>query len=217
MIVSADPRTVPWRPLPDGVVVVVKRDCPTCVMVVPVLAQLATAIGDLTVCTQDDPTFPEVIADPVDDTSLDVSYLAGIETVPTILLRRDGHEVDRVQGWDRPAWSALTGVDDLLGADLPELRPGCGSLSVDPAHVDALRVRHDGHRMQARRLDLGSLEDEVEALFDRGWTDGLPVVPPTPARVLAMLDGTSRSPQDLVAVVPRTWSSAPWRRSRSTR
>ena len=27
-------------------------------------------------------------------------------------------------------------------------------------------------------------------MFDRGWTDGLPVVPPTEARVLRMLDGT---------------------------
>jgi len=42
----------------------------------------------------------------------------------------------------------------------------------------------------------------MEALFDRGWTDGLPVVPPTEARVLRMLEGTTRSPQDVVAVVP---------------
>ena len=30
----------------------------------------------------------------------------------------------------------------------------------------------------------------MEAMFDRGWTDGLPVVPPTEARVLRMLEGT---------------------------
>ncbi|MDE0927393.1 MAG: hypothetical protein OSA06_01330 [Acidimicrobiales bacterium] len=56
--------------------------------------------------------------------------------------------------------------------------------------------------MQARRIDVAALEDPVEALFDRGWTDGLPVVPPTEARVLRMLEGTTRSPQDVVAVVP---------------
>ncbi len=38
-------------------------------------------------------------------------------------------------------------------------------------------------------------------MFDRGWSDGLPVVPPTEARVLRMLDGTSRAPDDVVAVV----------------
>jgi hypothetical protein len=42
----------------------------------------------------------------------------------------------------------------------------------------------------------------MEAMFDRGWTDGLPVVPPTEGRVLAMLDGTTRDPDDVVAVVP---------------
>src|SRR5437660_6394863 len=42
----------------------------------------------------------------------------------------------------------------------------------------------------------------MEALFERGFSDGLPVVPPTPERVVEMLDATSRDPQDLVAVVP---------------
>jgi hypothetical protein len=46
------------------------------------------------------------------------------------------------------------------------------------------------------------LEDEMEAMFDRGWTDGLPVVPPTEARVLKMLSGTTRAADDVVAVVP---------------
>jgi hypothetical protein len=51
-------------------------------------------------------------------------------------------------------------------------------------------------------VELADLEDEVEAAYARGWTDGLPVVPPTEARVLAMLAGTSRAPSEVVAVVP---------------
>jgi hypothetical protein len=51
-------------------------------------------------------------------------------------------------------------------------------------------------------VDLAVLEDDHEAMFERGWTDGLPVVPPTPARVLRMLGGTTRDPQEVVAVVP---------------
>ena len=39
-------------------------------------------------------------------------------------------------------------------------------------------------------------------MFTRGWTDGLPVIPPTPERVLRMLTGTTRSPQDIVAIAP---------------
>ncbi|MEC8999364.1 MAG: thioredoxin [Actinomycetota bacterium] len=46
------------------------------------------------------------------------------------------------------------------------------------------------------------MEDEVEAMFDRGWTDGLPVVPPTETRVRAMLDGTSRRSDEVVALMP---------------
>jgi len=42
----------------------------------------------------------------------------------------------------------------------------------------------------------------VEALYDRGWTDGLPLVPPTEARALRMLEGTSRAADEVVALVP---------------
>ena len=44
--------------------------------------------------------------------------------------------------------------------------------------------------------------DPFEFLFDRGLTDGLPVVPPTEARVVEMLGGTSRTATDVVAHVP---------------
>ncbi len=54
----------------------------------------------------------------------------------------------------------------------------------------------------SRRVTLGAAEDEAEAMFERGWTDGLPVVAPTPERVAHMLTGTSRDPGEVVAVVP---------------
>ena len=41
----------------DGLVIVAKRDCPTCVLVEPVMQSLDRA-GPLTVLSQDDPTFP---------------------------------------------------------------------------------------------------------------------------------------------------------------
>ena len=47
--------------VPDGLVVVVKRDCPTCTLVVPVLQDLA-ARGALHVYSQDDPAFPDGVA-----------------------------------------------------------------------------------------------------------------------------------------------------------
>jgi hypothetical protein len=44
------------------------------------------------------------------------------------------------------------------------------------------------HELMAR-LDGASSSDELEEMFERGWTDGLPVIPPTPERVKAMLGG----------------------------
>jgi hypothetical protein len=187
--------------LPDGLVAVVKRDCPTCGLVAPVLGELAARGRPVTVYSQDDPEFPATVSPRIDDRDLTVSWHHRIETVPTLIRIEGGVEIARTEGWSRSDWEALAGVSPL-GADLPPHRPGCGSLSVDPVRADALRVRFEGARLAARRVELGEIEDDVEAAFDRGWTDGLPVVPPTPARVLRMLDGTRRAPDEIVAVVP---------------
>jgi hypothetical protein len=39
-------------------------------------------------------------------------------------------------------------------------------------------------------------------MFARGWSDGLPLVPPSEERVLRMLDGTARDPQEVLGLVP---------------
>jgi hypothetical protein len=44
--------------------------------------------------------------------------------------------------------------------------------------------------------------DVMELLFESGWTDGLPVIPPTPRNVQHMLTGTTRQPADLVGRIP---------------
>jgi len=44
--------------------------------------------------------------------------------------------------------------------------------------------------------------DPFEALFERGVTDGLPVIPPTRERVAAMVAGSGREASDLIAFVP---------------
>lgn len=170
--------------LPDGLVAVVKADCPTCALVGPVLDALAAHI-----VSEDT------------EAGLDLAYTLGVETVPTLLRVEGGEVLDRTEGWLRSSWEALTGVAPL-GDGLPEHRPGCGSRTLDPTVATELAVRHGAGTLRSRRVELAELEDEMEAMFDRGWTDGLPVVPPTEARVLRMLEGTSRSPGEVVAVVP---------------
>ncbi len=186
-------------PLPDGIVAFVKRDCPTCEVVAPVLEQLEKQLS-LTVYTQDDPGFPPGI-DARDDTSLEFSWHHRIEAVPTLLRVENGVERERVLGWHRAEWETLTGVPGL-GPGLPELRPGCGSLSVDPELAPELAVRFGASKLRARRVELATLEDEFESMHARGWSDGLPLVPPTEQRVLAMLEGTTRAADEVVAVVP---------------
>jgi hypothetical protein len=187
-------------PLPDGLVAIVKRDCPTCRLVAPVLAALADADMPLTVYSQDDPTFPDAVK-VVDDTELSLSFALELETVPTLLRVDDGEIVARTEGWLRPEWEALTGRAPL-GRDLPGYRPGCGSRTLDPDIAAARDAATGAATLQSQRVALGEQEDDVEAAFERGWTDGLPVVPPTPERVARMLTGTRRDPGDIVAVVP---------------
>jgi hypothetical protein len=190
----------------DGLVVVVKRDCPTCVMAAPVLGDLARGAG-LTVYTQDDPAFPETVPGRLDDTTLDVSHHLGIEIVPTLIRFEGGREVARTFGWDRGEWERLTGVAGL-GRDLPEARPGCGAKNVEPGVIERLKIRFNETGLRSRRIELGADEDEQEAMYARGWSDGLPLVPPTEERVLRMLDGTARDPQEVLGLVPPALAAA---------
>ncbi|MGB3680384.1 MAG: thioredoxin family protein [Candidatus Microthrix parvicella] len=183
----------------DALLAVVKADCPTCVMATPALQRLAAQGASL--LSQDDPHFPEGIAHVTDDTDLVLSARWGIEVVPTLLRVSDGVEVDRVEGWDRARWVEVSGIDGL-GAGLPDRRPGCGSLTLDPSRADELLVRARSDELIGRRITLTALEDDADAYEARGWSDGLPVVPPTEARVLRMLEGTDRTPADVVAIVP---------------
>jgi len=186
---------------PDGLIAIVKRDCPTCVLVVPVLNDLRRRGGEeLTVISQDDPDFPEGL-DAVDDTSLDISLDFNLDTVPTLLRWRDGKEVQRLVGWERTEWEVFTGESDL-GPALPPHRPGCGSRTQDPDFVKARADKAGAESLRSRRIELGAYEDDIEAAYSRGWTDGLPVVPPTPERVARMLRGTNRDPGEVVAVMP---------------
>ena len=53
-----------------------------------------------------------------------------------------------------------------------------------------------------------SERDPFETLFERGVTDGLPVVPPTRERVAAMVAGSGRDPDELIALVPPNFGRA---------
>jgi len=186
----------------------VKHDCPVCDQVLPAL----DAAG-VRVLSQSDAADTEAQAArlglehvPELDDELAASQRFDPDAVPALILLDGADERDRVEGLHRERMLELAeqaGVRlDLDG--MPEVRPGCASATRDPeiaAMLAARRARAEG-RIRSRELRVGELEDPFEALHERGLTDGLPVVPPTPERVVAMLEHTAREPQDVVGVVP---------------
>jgi thiol-disulfide isomerase/thioredoxin len=199
----------------------VKEDCPTCDMSMPLIEQVHRAYGesiDVLAVGQDTPGNAILVErhglsmPMLDDDALGVSFRYDLDTVPTVILADEsGAELRRFIGFGREDWRSLVaelaGLTALDEADVdwgtyPDSRPGCGSRSVEPGIAERLQAESEGSPLRARRIDIATHDDEAEFLFDQGLTDGLPVVPPTPARVLRMLAGTKRDAQEEVAIVP---------------
>ena len=150
------------------------------------------------------------------DDELDASADYGFDAVPVLVLAGpDAVVLATMEGWSRPEFQALAALAaercgtsvpafEPEGERLPEQRPGCASRVNDPDVARRLAVRRGEERLASRRIRVPAARDsdEFEFLFDRGLTDGLPVVPPTEARVLRMLEGTPRAATDVVAHVP---------------
>jgi hypothetical protein len=108
-----------------------------------------------------------------------------VHAVPTtIALERDGTVSASVVGWSADALNELLPV--RVPDDAPRWKPGCEA-----------RPAYDAYRPARGQDDF----DELEDMFERGWTDGLPVVPPTADRVAAML-GAFDPDRSLGAVPP---------------
>jgi hypothetical protein len=52
------------------------------------------------------------------------------------------------------------------------------------------------------------LAEVILDFYERGWTDGLPIVPPTRQRVDRLIDAVQRPPEDLVGLIPPKWGGA---------
>jgi thiol-disulfide isomerase/thioredoxin len=205
----------------------VKEDCPTCQTAMPVLQTFfetwggvmgffvigQTRDGNERLIDEHGLTFPML-----DDSALLVSFAYDLDIVPTLMLTTGSGDVElRQEAFVKADWQAvadrlgtLTGLP--LGAfdwdAFPDWRPGCGSLSVDPAIADKLRAAAENSPLRARRIEIAPQDDEFEFMFDQGFSDGLPLVPPTPERVIRMLSGTRREPQSVVAIVPPNMGEA---------
>jgi hypothetical protein len=197
--------------LPNGdnvTICFIKEDCPTCKLITPVLQQLhnhgvnIVAVGQTTGGNQKlidefDLTLPIL-----DDSALQVSFAYDIDTVPSLFQISGNKIAHHLIGFAKQEWQECFATVDADWAALPEWRPGCGSLSVDPLIADRLRAEAENSPLRARKIEVAPADDEFEFMFDQGFSDGLPLVPPTPERVMRMLSGTKRDPQEVVAVLP---------------
>ena len=57
-------------------------------------------------------------------------------------------------------------------------------------------------RLTSDSIEVRDAFEAIEAYFDRGWSDGLPVVPPTPDAVTAALDAADLAPDEILGVEP---------------
>jgi hypothetical protein len=205
----------------------VKEDCPTCGLTMPLIEAAYRAFGAAVevVAIGQDAAGNALLAERhaltapmLDDSVLGVSFAYDLEIVPTIILADGaGVELRRFVGFDKGDWQSLlaeltriSGVPESAAeingtridwSSYPQTRPGCGSKSVEPGIAERLAGAARGERMTARRIELGEGEDVFEFMFERGLTDGLPVVPPTPERVAMMLTGTRRDPREVIGEV----------------
>jgi len=204
-----------------------KEDCNTCNLAAPLLEAFHQAWGD-----RADVWMVGQSADgnailrdrhgltlPIlDDSALKTSLAFGFDIVPALYWTgTDGETRSPLEGFVRQEWQTLA---DQIAQDLqappaaidwpalPDWRPGCGSKHLDPEIHERLLAEATGGPIRARRIEIASADDIEEFMFDQGFSDGLPVVPPTPERVLRMLSGTLRDPQDIVAIVPPNMAPA---------
>jgi hypothetical protein len=61
---------------------------------------------------------------------------------------------------------------------------------------------------EEKTVSLDDLTDATEEFYEQGWSDGLPVIPPTRKAVEKMLQGTHRNPDEIICRVPPKWGLA---------
>jgi peroxiredoxin len=169
-----------------ALVLFVSEECPTCTLTLRRLAPVVPKLTDAglqVAAVFEDPLevaarvarrtgFPGLVLS--EPPPYEVSRAYGLESLPTaVLVDPAGAQAGRVVGWDADSLGALLSIS--LSGEAPTRKPGCAAKNT--YDVESLRA-----------LDSTAF-DELEEMFERGWSDGLPVIPPTRSRVEAMLAG----------------------------
>ncbi len=222
---SGDTVTFPGQG--PNLIVFLKEDCETCNTAAPVVEALQKAYGEklrVLAVGQSGPENAilkerhELTVPILDDASCKTSFDWDIEIVPSVFsIDSDGVVASHFEGFVREEWEVLSAdlarslelpAAQIHWESFPAWRPGCGSRHLYPEIYDKLVASAEGSAIQARRIEIAPADDVFEFMFDQGFSDGLPLVPPTPERVMRMLGGTHRDAQDVIAIVPPNMGDA---------
>lgn len=56
--------------------------------------------------------------------------------------------------------------------------------------------------LRSERIEVADTLRAIETYFEKGWTDGLPVIPPTEERIWEMLEAMGKHPEDILGEIP---------------
>lgn len=77
----------------------------------------------------------------------------------------------------------------------------------DPARLYRIMRKDEGYEggtmaeLTSQRYEVKDMAEAIELYYAKGWTDGLPVVPPTENSIWAMLESAGLKPEDEIAFI----------------
>ena len=213
--------------------VFIETDCPTCRLTLPYLEKLAVSLhgssASVFCISQDgDDATRRLISDiSVDlqvllDSELIVSRQYNPPFVPALyLIDRNARIIRKGIGFEKKTLNELSAeLSSFAGSPLvvfdyddgtPASKPGCVSRHLEPAVTGDMATPVDLHAKRGRRASVIELPDDVDP-YDycvrADFSDPLPVIPPTRARVDRMLEIAPGSADEIVGLVPPNYGAA---------
>ena len=177
----------------DGVAIVGVGHCSTCAPAVTTHA--------ITLETRHGVPAVALHTEKFDRVAKSVAKMGGLPQLPLVFVPQPvmGKTADELRAY-------VDGTDPITGQGvMAEIIRGL----TEAPEIDMSKIRFD--RSTPREVDFDGTEEELQTAFlERRWTDMLPIVIPTDARVEAMLRGTSRRPDEVVGRMEPTLNRGKW-------
>ncbi len=128
----------------------------------------------------------------------------GVPEAPLLVYPQDLPDKDGPEVIETKAREVVTRAKAILrGASpgqIPEVALSAAEAASDYRHIQCSIDGECG--LMSDVYTVADVEGFTTLTFEQGWTDGLPVLPPTEAGVRTMLDYLKRDPYDIIGVIP---------------